>query len=303
MRHLIPVLLSLLPLCVLSADSTLNHPPATQQDYTLSNQWEHAEVRLGLLEKMQNPSTFTLLEKIGIKPGMNCLDIGSGLGGVAKWMAERVGDTGQVYATDINTHLLERIRSDNLLVLQEDFSASKISLPANHFDLIHTRNVLMHLQNKEELIIRMVSLLKPGGVLVVEDMGVFAGDYRLSDLDAPQAAWKKEAHDYQLVEEKGKISFSSGFLNHRWFRRAGLINITGQIHGDLVQGNSTAGQFMYYSTLQIEPEQNIRQEDNLPYQQILKAYLSPKSYWWDHLRIITVGYKPDLEKPEFSSNF
>ncbi|MGB1272455.1 MAG: methyltransferase domain-containing protein, partial [Endozoicomonas sp.] len=160
------------------------------------------------------------------------------------------------------------------------------------YDLIHARDVLMHLAEKEQAIKKMAAALKPGGVLVVDDMGIFDAKYRLSTLDAPDEVWKKEGGDYQALERSGHISFHSAYLNHRLFREAGLIEIQAESSGKLVQGGKTPeGRFMYLSTLQLEGLQNQNAEESRLYHGILKAYQSPESHWWDHSKVITWGRK------------
>ena len=198
MRPFFLVIMYLFSWFVLADELSIAEP----EDYLLSNHWQHAEIRMTLLELMRNEGTFALLEQLGIGPGMHCLDIGAGLGGVARWMKERVGSTGAVYALDKNTRFLQSPQASSLLVVEEDFTSEETALPKNYFDLIHIRNTLMHLPNKPAMIKKMTGLLKPGGVLVVEDMGIFNGDYQLSDLKTPEAAWKKEAGDYLALEKK-----------------------------------------------------------------------------------------------------
>src|SRR4051812_39774140 len=43
---------------------------------------------------------------LGIGPGWQCLEVGAGGGSVAVWVAEQVGVTGSVLATDIDTRFL-----------------------------------------------------------------------------------------------------------------------------------------------------------------------------------------------------
>ncbi|MGB1271527.1 MAG: class I SAM-dependent methyltransferase, partial [Endozoicomonas sp.] len=84
--------------------------------YTLSNQWKLARERLELLEETQNPGTFRFLESLNIQPGWQCLDVGSGLGGVAQWLADKVGEKGRVTATDIDIRFLKEKQSGHLRV-------------------------------------------------------------------------------------------------------------------------------------------------------------------------------------------
>ena len=53
---------------------------------------------------------------------------------------------------------------------------------------------------------------------------------------------------------------------------------------------------MYYSTLQLEPEQNPNDQEHQLYHWILQAYLNPQSHWWEPLRVVTTGYKPKLRE-------
>jgi 2-polyprenyl-3-methyl-5-hydroxy-6-metoxy-1,4-benzoquinol methylase len=57
--------------------------------------------RLREIDDYMRPTTETRIARLGIAPGWKCLDVGAGAGGVARWMAEKVGTTGSVTATDI----------------------------------------------------------------------------------------------------------------------------------------------------------------------------------------------------------
>ncbi len=264
--------------------------------YILANQWELAQERLKLLEQVQNPETFRFLERLNIQPGWQCLDIGAGTGGVAEWLADRVGDKGMVTATDIDISFLKEKRRPNLKVLEHNIIQDPLQ---DAYDLIHARDVLMHLPEKDKIISKLVAALKPGGFLVIDDMAVFATDYRLSSLDAPPEVWQKEGNDYQALEKSGNISFHSAYLNHQLFRRAGLVNVQAELSGKLAQGGeSPEGRLMYLSTLQLETYQNKTPEEDKLYKGILKAYQSPKSYWWDHFKVITWGQKKALVKED-----
>lgn len=263
--------------------------------YNLDNKWEFARLRLQALEEINNPRTFELLKnKIGIQPGWICLDAGSGLGLVAEWMAEQVGSSGKVVATDIEPRFLKEKESSNLQVLRHDIT--KDPLPDDYYDLIHARNLLMHLPDKESVIKRLVQALKPGGTLVVDDMGIFEGQYRLSTLHTSEEVWQKEAKDYEMLEKNNIISFHSSYLNHKLFRDAGLVNIRAETQGRLAQGGNTPeSRFMFLSTLQMEPLQNPTPEQTKLYESILEAYKNENSFWWDHFQVATWGRKPKQE--------
>lgn len=82
-------------------------------------------------------------------------------------MAERVGPTGHVIATDLNTRHLEALKDDRIEIWQHNLTMDL--LPERIFDLVHARLVLVHIPERDEALSRMVRTLKPGGWIVVEE--------------------------------------------------------------------------------------------------------------------------------------
>jgi SAM-dependent methyltransferase len=118
--------------------------------------------RLVLLELLFDPNTLRHIDRIGMRPGWQCLEVGAGAGSIARALAERGGD---VIATDIRMEPLEPLKELGITVLHHDIT--KDDAPGE-FDLIHARYVLDHLPARETAMQRMVSWLKPGGWLVIE---------------------------------------------------------------------------------------------------------------------------------------
>jgi SAM-dependent methyltransferase len=106
------------------------------------------------------------METIGISEGWRCLEVGAGEGSIARWLANRVGPTGIVVATDINTEFLSRIGASNLEIRQHDIL--KDELEKGHYDLVHFRKVL-HLPDPEKAAKRMAEAVRPGGWLLIEE--------------------------------------------------------------------------------------------------------------------------------------
>jgi ubiquinone/menaquinone biosynthesis C-methylase UbiE len=117
--------------------------------------------------------TRSLLESVGLKEGMRCLDVGAGAGTITNWIAGRTG-AGEVVALDREVRLLlgacERER--NVTVVEADLTTQSTSglLEAGSFDLIHTRSLLGVLVDPETALRRLLSWLAPGGTLVVSDL-------------------------------------------------------------------------------------------------------------------------------------
>jgi SAM-dependent methyltransferase len=136
--------------------------------YLFTHDWAREQERLGGLSAFYDPGTRRHLDSVGVGAGWSCLEVGAGAGSIACWLAERVGTTGRVVATDLDTGMLERLAVPNLEVRRHDIVTE--DLPVGAFDLIHVRLVLEHLAGREEALGRMVAALAPGGWLVVEDL-------------------------------------------------------------------------------------------------------------------------------------
>src|SRR5437762_11427577 len=111
--------------------------------YGLPNSWVEARRRLTLIGECLDGVARRRLEAVGALSGWRCLDVGAGGGSVAALLAELVGPTGTVVATDIDTRFLEEPTGDGLEVWQHDITADP--LPEGAFDLVHTRSLLLHL--------------------------------------------------------------------------------------------------------------------------------------------------------------
>jgi SAM-dependent methyltransferase len=120
--------------------------------------------RLRLLEAVADPRSFRLLEQAGVGEGWRCAELGAGAGSVAGWLSERVGTTGRVLAVDLDTRFLAAVGSrPNVDVVEQDLA--EVDLTGGAFDLIHTRNVLVHLPERDAILERLIAALRPGGVL------------------------------------------------------------------------------------------------------------------------------------------
>jgi len=130
------------------------------------DQVEIEQRRLRLLGETRDPWTFATLDRAGLREGWRCLEVGAGAGTVTRHLAERVGTSGHVLATDIDTRFHGE-PPPNATLLQHDIVHD--ALPGRDFDLVHARAVLQHIPEREVVLDRLISMLRPGGVLVVEE--------------------------------------------------------------------------------------------------------------------------------------
>lgn len=123
--------------------------------------------RLLTLQAALDPLSTARLNRVGVAPGWACLEVGAGRGSIARWLAEAVAPRGRVVATDTDTRLLEPLAGPNLEVRRHDICFDDLEPGA--FDLVHCRQVLMHVADPPRALDRMVEALRPGGWLVVEE--------------------------------------------------------------------------------------------------------------------------------------
>jgi ubiquinone/menaquinone biosynthesis C-methylase UbiE len=67
--------------------------------------------RLQLLARARWPDTSDLFERVGIQPGMRCLDVGCGGGEVTFEIARMIGPEGSVVGIDIDEGRARRART------------------------------------------------------------------------------------------------------------------------------------------------------------------------------------------------
>lgn len=139
----------------------------TDHGYLLDNKQSEAGIRFGALAELFDPVTFRHIDQLGIGAGMRCWEVGAGGPSVPLGLAERVGPTGTVLATDIDVSWTSGIADGVIEVLTHDVAADPP--PPGGFDLVHARLVLVHVTDRAEALRRMVQALRPGGRLLLED--------------------------------------------------------------------------------------------------------------------------------------
>lgn len=158
---------------------------ADDQGYLLDNAREEAGTRFTALSEIFDPPTFRRIDALGIAPGWRCWEVGAGGPSVPRWLAGRVGERGHVLATDIDVSWTRAAESPVTEVRRHD--VARDDPPEGTFDLVHARLVLVHLTDRDRALESMISVLRPGGVLFLED-----ADPALQPLAAPYEQGPRE---------------------------------------------------------------------------------------------------------------
>ncbi|WP_225831445.1 methyltransferase [Streptomyces sp. NK08204] len=135
--------------------------------YLLDNRQAEAGQRFDALATLFDPVTFRHFERFGIGPGWRCWEVGAGGTSVVSWLAKKVGPTGKVVATDIDTSRLTTAARPPVDVHVHDVGAEEP--PEEGFDLVHARLVLVHVPDRDRALHSMIKALRPGGRLLIED--------------------------------------------------------------------------------------------------------------------------------------
>ena len=135
--------------------------------YVFDNAAPQTIVRFSELSALYDPGTIRRLEQVGVGQGWRCWEVGAGQGSIAAWLSDKVGSSGSVLATDIDTRFLDYLVRPNLEVRRQNIVVD--ALPEKAFDLVHARLVLLHLPEREKALDQMIAALKPGGWLVAEE--------------------------------------------------------------------------------------------------------------------------------------
>ena len=151
--------------------------PQHENTYVLGN--EPLELaRLDRQAAWLEPATRQLLELAGIAPGMRVLDLGTGLGHVARLTGQLVGQAGSVVGLDqagrvlaVARQRVEAAREHHVSFVEGDVSHWRADTP---FDAVVGRLLLFHVANPVLVARHQLQNLRSGGLFVAIDYDVGA---------------------------------------------------------------------------------------------------------------------------------
>jgi len=141
-------------------------PPATDV-YALGRD-PGETARLQRQSEELGPDSAALLDRVGLRPGQDAIDLGCGPRGIIDLLAERVAPGGCVVGLDADPGHVAMAREftaqrglGSVQIVAAD--ARHTGLPPGSFDLVHARTLLVNVPEPAEVLAEMVRLAKPGG--------------------------------------------------------------------------------------------------------------------------------------------
>jgi SAM-dependent methyltransferase len=133
--------------------------------------------RLVLQARVWEPEAEALLARIGLPAGAHAIDVGCGAYGVLGALARAVGPGGRVVGLDADDKLLAAARAhvDGAGLTQVELvhgDAFATGFPDGSFDVAHVRFMVAPLGRGAALVAELARLVKPGGVVILEEPDV-----------------------------------------------------------------------------------------------------------------------------------
>lgn len=175
---------------------------------------------LGTLEDfhtMGRYATGQLVDLVGVTGASRVLDAGSGIGGTARYVAERCGCP--VTAVDLTKEYCETAEWLNRLVGLDDRisvaqgDVTELPFPAAAFDVVVSQHVQMNVADKARLYSEARRVLTDNGRLALWDIVV--GEERDLDFPLPWAVQPTQSHLVSSDELRVSVE-SAGFAVEDW---------------------------------------------------------------------------------------
>jgi len=194
----------------------------------------NAATRFAALTNLFDGRTKHRLLQCGVAAGWRCLEVGGGGGSIAGWLSEQVGASGKVVVTDIDTRFLGAFESDNLEIVRHDITQDP--MPEGAFDLVHARMILIHLPERDEVLRRLVGVLRPGGWLVCEEFDSVSAP--ADGVVSPGEVVLKTHGAMQRLSTDNRVERRFGRLLFGRFRALGLAELGADAWLSMVQARS-----------------------------------------------------------------
>ncbi|XP_077434010.1 phosphoethanolamine methyltransferase isoform X2 [Vanacampus margaritifer] len=184
-------------------------------------------------------TTKEFVDMLNLQPGQKVLDVGCGIGGGDFYMAKTFGV--EVLGLDLSENMvdiaMERALAERLPSVEFEIAdATKRTFPEVSFDVIYSRDTILHITDKLALFKRFHSWLKPGGQLLI------------SDYCCGEKPWTPQFEAY--VKQRGYILYTPSQYG-KFIQDAGFCN---------VEANDRTAQFIRVVKGELQRADEIKRE-------------------------------------------
>ena len=205
---------------------------AAKYKETTREQWQAAAKAWNdwgpLLRQWLGPATETMLDMAGIGLGSRVLDVAAGAGDQTLQVAERIGPTGHVLATDISANILE-FAARNARTAGHDnietrvLDGEDLDVQPGCFDAVISRVGLIYFPDQQKALAGMKRALKPGGRVAAIVYGTAENNKFFS---IPVAVIRRLANlPPPLPGQPGPFSLGGDGVMEEAFRKAGFTDV------------------------------------------------------------------------------
>jgi SAM-dependent methyltransferase len=134
-------------------------------------------IELGLRNDVYRRPLATALDRLGLREGWRCVDVGAGGGDVSVALAEVVGRDGRIYAVDSDPAARDHAAaaaSAHAQVIALTQRGEDLTLP-EPVDLAFCRFLLLHVPDPLLVVRRMAAVVRTGGWVVAQEPITSAG--------------------------------------------------------------------------------------------------------------------------------
>jgi SAM-dependent methyltransferase len=200
------------------------------REYALPHELAGEQQRLRLMSALLDPVERAHIDRLGVRSGWRCLELGCGNGSIAQALAERVAPTGHVVASDIDLAYTADLKAPCLEVRRIDILQDAIE--EGSYNFVIARALLHHLEPARKALERMVRALKPGGVLLSIEPDMLP--CTVTEPNSIHAFWQ----GWLNWSVEAGIDYFIGRKIPAWLDSLGLENVAGEGYTAQFNGGS-----------------------------------------------------------------
>ncbi|KAM4617374.1 uncharacterized protein O3C94_021407 isoform 2-T2 [Discoglossus pictus] len=158
-------------------------------------------------------TTKEFISMLNLLPGQRVIDVGCGIGGGDFYMAKTYGV--EVLGMDLSSNMveiaMERGNDEKTPLVQFEIGdATRRIFPEASFDVVYSRDTILHISDKGALFRRFYSWLKPGGKLLI------------TDYCCGERPWSPVFQEY--VKQRGYILYTPQEYG-QFLQKVGFVNV------------------------------------------------------------------------------